>query len=125
MFRALLFTVGLVGLSALGCTERPPSPTFDESTIKASEQYRLLIGAYNQAYRAKRRTPTAEDMKPFLKQNGDPDTLLKSPRDGKVLVIVPGFTPDTQAVGDERSIIMYEHTGVNGKRITIDVRGTM
>ena len=125
MCRSTVLLLGIAAFATAGCRERPPSPTYDEKTIEMSDQMRKIVGAWNRAYQQNRKSPTANDLKPLLKQYGDPDTLLKSPRDGKPLVIVPGFTPDLQPKGDERSIIAYEQTGVNGKRMTIDVRGTV
>lgn len=107
-----------------GCSSYKP-PTFDEQTIASADQFKQIVAAYNQAFRAKRRSPTADDLKPFLKQYGDPDKLLTSARDGKPLVIVPGFSPNLPAGDDEMSIIAYEQTGADGKRMTADIRGTI
>ena len=126
MLRAL-FVAGfavLVSVFAAGCGKKTPA-TFDAKTIEATEQLKKVGTAYNKAYQAKGRSPTAEELKPYLKQYGDPDTLLTSPRDGKQLVLVPGFTPDTEPTGGEQPIIVYEQSGADGKRITVDSRGTI
>jgi hypothetical protein len=120
------FLLGLIvlgGLTAGGCS--PPMETFDDKTIQASEQFRKIGIAYNKAFQAKKRPPTAEDLKAFLKWDGDPDKLLVSPLDGQPIVIVPGFNPTAPAAEDERSIVAYEKTGVNGRRMTVDIRGTV
>ena len=41
------------------------------------------------------------------------------------MVIVPGFSPDQQPGDDEQSIVAYEQDGVDGKRLTVDIRGTV
>jgi hypothetical protein len=109
---------------ALGCGSSAPKQ-YDAKTIDAAEQFRKIGVAFNQAFQRNRRPPTVEDLKPFLQQQGDPATLLTSPLDGKPIVIVPGFSPDKPAAEGERSIVAYEQAGVNGKRMTVDVRGTI
>ena len=125
MLRAL-FVAGFAALVAAlaGCGTKTPA-TFDAKTIEATEQLKKVGTAYNKAYQAKGRSPTAEEIKPYLKQYGDPDALLISPRDGKPLVLVPGFAPDTEPTGGEQPIIVYEQSGADGKRITVDSRGTI
>ena len=82
--------------------------------------------AYNQAAGRQRPVKSAEDLKPFLKEHGDPNALLVSPLDGKPIVIVPGVSPGMEpADDDEQMIVAYEQEGVNGKRITVDIRGTV
>jgi hypothetical protein len=122
MNRALLL-LGFVTILALGCGSS--IPTYDEQTLDAAKQLSKVAEAYKQASQKTRRPVTADDLKPFLKKQGDPDALLTSPLDGKPLVIVPGVTQDTPQAAGERAIIIYEQTGVNGKRMTVDVRGTV
>jgi hypothetical protein len=127
MQRALLLACSgtLFAAAAAGCGAKTMA-TYDAKTIDAAEQMRKIAAAYNKAFQAKRRSPTADDLKPFLKQQGgDPDALLTSPRDGKSLVIVPGFTPDLTPAEGEQSIIAYERVGMDGKRMTVDIRGTV
>jgi hypothetical protein len=113
-------TVPLTG----GCG--PEQIQYDETTIKAADQFRKVAVAYNQAAGRKRKVSSADDLKPFLKEHGDPDALLVSPLDGKPIVVVPGITPGAEpADDDERMIVAYEREGVNGKRMTVDVRGTV
>ena len=110
-----------------GCSEQPIQ--YDEQTLKAADQFRKVAVAYNQAAgrarKSKDRAITAEDLKPFLKDHGDPDALLISPLDGKPIVIVPGVNPGAEPGDDEQMIVAYERDGVNGKRITVDIRGTV
>jgi len=116
---------GFAALLVVGCGSRSSMQPYDAKTVEAADQFRKVAAAYNQAYQKKRRPPTADDLKPFLKQHGDPEALLISPLDGKQLVIVPGFSPDIEPGEGERSIVAYEQSGVDGKRMTVDVRGTV
>ncbi|HXG13354.1 MAG TPA: hypothetical protein VNK04_26590 [Gemmataceae bacterium] len=122
MNRALLL-LGFVALLVVGCGSSPP--TYDAKTIEAANQFGKVAAAYKEAYQKIRRPPTADDLKPFLKKYGDPDALLTSPLDGKPLVIVPGPPPDAPPAEGEQPIIAYEQTGVNGRRMTVDSRGTV
>jgi hypothetical protein len=121
-----VLVVGFFTLLALdGCITSGPV-AYDEETINAADQFRQIAVAYNQAaQKGGRRSLTAEDLKPFLKSHGDPDALLISPRDGKPIVIVPGVSPGSPQDDDDRMIVAYEQTGVNGKRVTVDIRGTV
>jgi hypothetical protein len=111
-------------LFAAGCGSDPVK--YDETTLKAADQFRKVAVAYNQAAgRKKGGITSAADLKPFLKEHGDPDALLVSPLDGKPIVVVPGLNPTAAPVGDEQMIVAYEQDGVNGKRMTVDVRGTV
>jgi hypothetical protein len=125
MSRVILGCAALVAgvLFTTGCGPEPIQ--YDEQTIKAADQFRKVAVAYNQAAQRKRAAVSAEDLKPFLKEHGDPDTLLVSPLDGKPIVIVPGVTPGTEPADDERMIVAYEQAGVNGQRMTVDIRGTV
>jgi len=119
----VLLVAGLA-IFTFGCGGKSPT-TFDAKTIEASDGIRKVATAYNKAYAAKRRAPTMEELKQHLKPLGDPDTLLTSPRDGKPLVIVMEFSPDIEQTGNEQPIIAYEQEGVDGKRMTVDSRGTV
>ena len=101
-----------------------PAPDGPDKTVDAADQFRKVSAAYNQAYQKLRRPPQANDLKPFLQQVGNADALLVSPRDSKPLVIV-SFAPDAERAEDERSIVAYEQVGMDGKRMTVDIRGTV
>jgi hypothetical protein len=128
MSRAIPGFAGLIaGLVIIpftgGCGSEPVK--YDETTLKAADQFRKVAVAYNQAAGRKRQVNSADDLKPFLKEHGDPDALLVSPLDGKPIVVVPGITPGTAPADDEQMIVAYEREGVNGKRMTVDIRGTV
>jgi hypothetical protein len=124
-FVALVVGISIVPFAG-GCSEQPIQ--YDEQTLKAADQFRKVAVAYNQAAgraRKDKRAITAEDLKPFLKEHGDPNAMLTSPLDGKPIVIVPGVNPGAEPADDEQMIVAYERDGVNGKRITVDIRGTV
>jgi hypothetical protein len=128
MSRAITGLAGLLAglvivLFTGGCGSPPVK--YDETTLKAADQFRKVAVAYNQAAGRKRQVNSADDLKPFLKEHGDPETLLVSPLDGKPIVVVPGVTPGAAPGDDEEMIVAYEREGVNGKRMTVDVRGTV
>jgi hypothetical protein len=111
-------------LLAVGCGTKVPEP-LDAETVEASRHFQKIATAYNRAFQARRKPPaSASDLKPYLKEGGkDTDALLVSPNDGKPVVIVPGVAPDVLPADDELSIVAYEQTGVNGKRMAVDIRG--
>jgi hypothetical protein len=113
------------GLFVIGCGESTPPP-YDEKTLKAADQFSKIAGAYKEAYQRNGRPPaSAEELKPFLKKHGEPNALLTSQLDGKPVVVIPGPAPNTPPEEGESAIIAYEQTGVGGKRMTVDSRGTI
>jgi hypothetical protein len=114
----------LVALAAAGCGQPEVKPLSEDEMV-AVRHFQKIGAAYNRAYAAKRKPPTsANDLKPFLKQEpGEPDPLV-SPRDGQPVVIVPGIAPDVRPASDlEQMIVAYERQGVNGTRLMVDARG--
>jgi hypothetical protein len=104
-----------------GC--KPSAPRqYDEQTLAAAETFRKVAAAYMQAYRAKQKPPTPDDLKPFLKAHGDTISSLVSPRDHKPIVLVP-FVPDERLAEGEEPILAYEAEGANGERMLVDSRG--
>jgi hypothetical protein len=116
----------LAALAAAGCGSPEVQPLSEDEMV-AVRHLQKIGAAYNRAYQAKRKPPTsANDLKPYLKpEPGAPDPLV-SPRDGQPVVIVPGIAMDVRpASDDEQMIVAYERNGVNGSRMTVDVRGTI
>jgi hypothetical protein len=116
----------LAALAVAGCGSPEVKPLSEDEMV-AVRHLQAIGAAYNRAYQAKRKPPaSANDLKPYLKQEpGAPDPLV-SPRDGQPVVIVPGIAMDVRpASDDEQMIVAYEKDGVNGKRMTVDVRGTI
>jgi hypothetical protein len=113
----------LAALAVVGCG-KPEVKPLDEETMAAVRHFQKIGAAYNRAYQAKRKPPSsANDLKPYLKDAGGGADLLVSPNDGKPVVIVPGVAMDATPADDEQSIVAYDQTGVNGKRMMVDVRG--
>jgi hypothetical protein len=110
-------------LAVAGCGKSEVQP-LSEETMKAVRHYQKIGAAYNRAYQANRKPPSsANDLKPFLKQDAGGADLLVSPNDGKPVVIVPGVAMDATPAEDEQSIVAYDRVGLNGKRMMVDVRG--
>jgi hypothetical protein len=67
-----------------------------------------------------------EQLKPFLKPYGDPETILRSPHDGLPYVILWGKNPRQAAFHTmPPPILAHEQQGVNGKRYVLTVMGVM
>lgn len=115
--------LGLAALAAAGCGSPEVKP-LDDETMAAVKHIQKVGVAYNRAAQAKRKPPASvNDLKPYLKREpGAPDPLV-SLADGKSIVVVPGVSGDTAPEPGARSIVAYEQTGVNGKRMMVDVRG--
>jgi hypothetical protein len=83
--------------------------------------------AYLEAHSRLGRGPqSAEELKPFLKEFGDPEALLTSPNDGQPYVVVWGADPNRGGPTGYRQIwpvLAYERKGTGGKRAITDVRG--
>jgi hypothetical protein len=86
-----------------------------------------IVLAYRDAQPGLKHAPkNAEELKPFLKEYGDPDQMLVSPNDREPYVIVWGA--DTSRGGPTEyqgmwAIIAYERKGTGGRRAIVDVRG--
>jgi hypothetical protein len=117
---ASLFTAASL---VVGCGPPPPRE-YDEQTVAAADMFKKVAAAYLQAYQSKKKPPTADDLKPLLKQHGDSIESLISPRDHKPIVLVP-FVPGSQFAEDEMPILAYEAEGVNGERMMVDSRGVV
>jgi hypothetical protein len=106
----------------VGCGGPREPRLYDEQTLAASGVFRKVATAYMQAYQAKRKPPTPEDLKPFLKGQGEAAMSLVSPRDQKPIVLVP-FAPEKSLAEGEEPILAYEAEGVAGERMVVDSRG--
>src|SRR5262249_28352707 len=83
--------------------------------------------AFGDAHSRLGRSPkNAEDLKPFLKEFGNPEELLVSPNDGQPYVVVWGANPTRGGPTDYQGmfpILAYERKGAGGKRAVTDIRG--
>jgi hypothetical protein len=111
-------------LAALaGCKSGP-----NVVALSASEQNLTFIAlAYLEAHGKLGRGPkNAEELKPFLKEHGDPDQILTSPNDGQPYVVVWDADPTRGGPTAYRqmwAILAYERKGSGGKRAVTDIRG--
>lgn len=118
-FGMVCFALGAAGL--VGCS----SQTVEHPPV---HQNLKKIGiAYIQATEKLNRAPAnLKDLMPFLKDQGDPDQLLKSPGDGENFVIV--WNVDHRAYaskGEQLPVIVYEKTGSDGMRYVLRVNRTL
>jgi hypothetical protein len=122
--RPTLFGAALVLLSPVGCGSAEPKVI---PLTKSEDNLKFVALAYKDAFTRLGRPPKNEvELKPFLKDFGDPDELLVSPNDGQPYVVVWGVDPNqggpTQYQG-MWPIIAYEQKGTGGKRAVTDIRG--
>src|SRR5262249_36269957 len=69
---------------------------------------------------------SAAELKPYLKEFGNPDELLISPNDGQPFVIIWGVDTTRGGPTDYKgmwAILAYEQKGASGKRTVADTRG--
>jgi hypothetical protein len=93
---------------------------------KAEKSLTNIALAYGEAHARLGRGPKdAEELKPFLKEFGNPDELLISPNDGEPFVVVWGANPRGGPTEYKQMfpILAYEHKGTRGKRALTDIRG--
>jgi hypothetical protein len=112
----------VVGVAGCGSVDPKVVPL-----TKPEQHLTWIAMAYREAYDRLGHGPrSAEELKPFLKEFGDPDELLTSPNDGKPYVVVWDVNPNQggpTAYQGMWQIIAYEKTGSNGKRAVADIRG--
>jgi hypothetical protein len=110
----------LAGLA--GCGSGP-----DVVPLTSSEKNLTYIAlAYKDAHGRLGHGPKdAEELKPFLKEFGDPEQLLTSPNDGQPYVVVWGVNPSGGPTPYRQMfpILAYERKGAGGKRAITDIRG--
>src|SRR5262249_10839339 len=105
----------------LGCS---PGKTDRTGELSPEEQAILNVAqAYRDASNALPRGPAStQDLKPYLKQYGDPDQLLVSPSDGQPYQFTWGLTPSRPSKGAVgQNYLVYEKTGKDGKRYAVDI----
>jgi hypothetical protein len=119
-FAPLLFLAALAGA---GCGSPEVKP-LDPETVESAKHFQKIATAYNRAAQARGKPPSsADDLRRYLKKETGGKGPLVSPNDGKPVVIVPGVAMDAPPAEGEQSIVAYEQTGVNGKRMMVDIRG--
>jgi hypothetical protein len=117
IFGTLLYLLACAALA--GCARAPLPAVKQEDTANLS-----TIGlAYNRATDKLGRPPKdLEELKPFLKELGDPEAILRSPHDGQPYVILFGRNIRKADVMPP-PIIVYEQQGANGTRYVLTTMG--
>jgi len=94
---------------------------------KSEKSLTFIALAYGEAHARLGHGPkNAEELKPFLKEFGNPDELLVSPNDGEPYVVVWGANPTRGGPTEYKQmfpILAYENKGTRGKRALTDIRG--
>jgi hypothetical protein len=114
-------TVVLAGLT--GCGSGPHVVPL----TRAEKNLSSIAMAYADAHSRLGRPPkNADELKPFLKEFGNPEELLVSPNDHQPFVVVWGVDPTRGGPTDYRGmwpILAYERKGTGGQRAITDIRG--
>jgi hypothetical protein len=110
----------LLGLVA-GCSGSPREVNI---TMDKTQENLLHVGsAYSRYLESAKKPPTSTDhLKPYLKEFGNPDELLRSSRDGEPFVICWGVdlsAPPTWATQGSTPVIAYEKRGSGGQRYVL------
>lgn len=100
------------------------------NVVKLTEAEQVLTHvarAYHDAHQILGHGPKdASELKPYLKEYGDPEQLLISPSDGQPFVIIWGVNPGRGGPTPYQGmwqILAYEQKGKGGVRAVTDVRG--
>jgi hypothetical protein len=116
--RTCLAALGL-GIGVAGCSKteivvnKPLAPAH-ENLMYIGTAYIHYISQYDKP------PANADQLKPFLKEFGNPDDLLRSPRDGQPYVICWGVNilkPTPWA--NSTPVLAYEQTGDGNKRYVL------
>jgi hypothetical protein len=110
---------------ATGCSSRPKpigESSSPETLNPEEEAIHHVSLAYREACTALKKAPTGvKDLKPFLKQYGDPDHVLISPNDGQPYEIAWGTMPMRPPRNTKANpVLISEKTGKDGKRYVVD-----
>ena len=104
-------------LALEGCGPAAVEPT----AVTAYENLASINGAYSKATRTLGHPPkNRAELEPFLKELGDPEKILVSPRDGAPYVIV--WNVDLRPGKGPIPIFAYETRGKDGGRFTSNGR---
>jgi hypothetical protein len=109
----------LISLSVAGCTRTTLPAVKQQDTANLT----TISLAYNRATDKLGRPPKdLEELRPHLKDLGDPDAILRSPHDGQPYVIL--FGRDIRKIDVmPPPIIAYEQQGANGIRYVLNAMG--
>ncbi len=109
-----------VSFLATGCSSKP---ALQAVGMSETENLSKIERAFDSAREKLGRPPAnLEQLKPFLKEFGDADQILRSPRDGEPYVIIYGI--DIRRPFEmPPPIWAHEKNGVDGKRYVLTVMG--
>ncbi len=115
--------LGVWCLIAMGCSSSAPVKV-ETPRIPAADNLKKILAAYGQFCATEQKPPeSAEDLKPALAKLGNPDELLRSPRDGQPFVICWGV--DLMRPVDwakSTPVLAYEKQGLDGRRYVLTTR---
>jgi hypothetical protein len=122
--RPLALTVVCLGICLGGAGCGGSSEPIKEQAPAAFTNLRIICSAYLKAEQSLDRPPeTLNDLLPFIKEAGDPATILRSPDDGAEYKILYGVDILNQHPEDGKlPIIAYEQQGKDGGRYVLQVR---
>ena len=107
----------IAALALAGCS-KPPPPQEEPAVVNL----RRIVQAFDVAeYKLRRAPKNEEELKRFIGETGatgDPDQILRSPRDGQPYVVLYGTPLDPDG---RDTILAYEKDGVEGKRYVISL----
>jgi hypothetical protein len=111
--------IGLTAAFISGCEQQATS-VMEEVPPEQGHIYAVGMSYLTYQNKNEDKTPKSiDDLKPFLKQFGDPDKLLISPRDNKPYVILFNLPSSLQG----QYVIAYEQEGKDGKRFMVQTDG--
>jgi hypothetical protein len=126
MLGSRVLALGVAGLTVclggLGCGGTPEP--IKEQAPPSFKNLRAICSAYVKAEQSLDRPPeNVNDLLPFIKEWGDPATILHSPDDGAEYKILYGVDILNQHPEDGKlPIIAYEQQGKDGSRYVLQVR---
>jgi hypothetical protein len=110
----------LAVFAALGCSSSQQPAAHDATP--AEENLKKIGVAYREAFAKLRRPPNSlAELQPFLRNQGNPDEILRSPGDGELYRIVwgvPVMRPSMEM--KNHPVLAHEAKGTNGKRYVLD-----
>jgi hypothetical protein len=107
----------LVGTTSVGCAAKPVSV----DPPREQQNLARIATAYIDAEGRLGRPPKGvEELKPLLKDLGNPDEMLSSPSDGLPYVIL--WNTKVKDATGRFPILAYEQKGKDGKRLVVDSR---
>jgi hypothetical protein len=118
----LLAAATAVLLAFSGCGGEPEIPKIPEE----QQNILFILRAYCKFNGQQHRTPASlDELKPVLKEFGDPEKIILSSRDGQPYVLVGGLDISRVPSGGVLPVVAYERKGIDGKRQVVDLRGTI